>query len=356
MARLQIAQTDSTQLQSDLTREQPSTSESELQHAAREGRSRDTAYVEHAFRRSKSDSTAVDSTVAASAVPSTKTIERVWSEVPPYATMATVLQKDQIEELPPAVSFYALDEQAVFGPYSLCATKSSFYDVPHELREVHLTDSYAYQGLVLIVFVIFCYVLNRYRTSLHMVFQMATGWLSMERTFDENALFFNRFLRLSGVWGVVVVSGILIRGADLFGPERWLPDVSWAGEAVVLAVVLAVTGVALFRYLLPKVVESVIADNLFFARLRFRNRVYSAFSNIVLTPLLLIVALADSSAIVRFMYVEAGALILLILLYLGQSYRFFMLRNVSILQWILYLCAVEIFPVSFFLLATMRNL
>ena len=43
------------------------------------------------------------------------------------------------------------------------------------------------------------------------------------------------------------------------------------------------------------------------------------------------------------------------LLYLAKSYRFFVARDVSILQWILYLCAVELFPISFFVLVVARN-
>ena len=46
---------------------------------------------------------------------------------------------------------------------------------------------------------------------------------------------------------------------------------------------------------------------------------------------------------------------ILYLTYLTKSYRFFVKRDVSIMQWILYLCTVEFFPVSFFVLAVLRG-
>lgn len=48
-------------------------------------------------------------------------------------------------------------------------------------------------------------------------------------------------------------------------------------------------------------------------------------------------------------------IVTLYLTYLTKSYRFFVKRDVSIMQWILYLCTVEFFPVSFFVLAVLRG-
>ena len=55
--------------------------------------------------------------------------------------------------------------------------------------------------------------------------------------------------------------------------------------------------------------------------------------------------------------IDRGILILggaLLLLYLKESLMLFLSKKISILHWFLYLCAVEIFPVSFVWLSLTR--
>jgi hypothetical protein len=68
--------------------------------------------------------------------------------------------------------------------------------------------------------------------------------------------------------------------------------------------------------------------------------------------LLFLLASADTGHILSF-----GILILggaLLLLYLKESLMLFLSKKISILHWFLYLCAVEIFPVSFVWLSLTR--
>ena len=72
-------------------------------------------------------------------------------------------------------------------------------------------------------------------------------------------------------------------------------------------------------------------------------------------PVFLIVGLSDNAAIDNILYATIILAVGLYMLYLTKSYRFFAARNVSILQWILYLCTVEFFPISFFVLVFIRE-
>ena len=81
---------------------------------------------------------------------------------------------------------------------------------------------------------------------------------------------------------------------------------------------------------------------------------YLALSVVFLCPLILLFLLAspDTGHILSF-----GILILggaLLLLYLKESLMLFLSKKISILHWFLYLCAVEIFPVSFVWLSLTR--
>ena len=88
---------------------------------------------------------------------------------------------------------------------------------------------------------------------------------------------------------------------------------------------------------------------------RFMNRIFSAFAYTLLTPLFLVVALVPAEEARAALIGVAAVSAILYLTYLTKSYRFFVKRDVSIMQWILYLCTVEFFPVSFFVLAVLRG-
>ena len=106
---------------------------------------------------------------------------------------------------------------------------------------------------------------------------------------------------------------------------------------------------------MTRIIGGVIRNDLFFEKLRFTIRIFSSFIYILLTPLFLVVALTEGPGIDRLLHGTAVFAAALYLLYLAKSYRFFVARDVSILQWILYLCAVELFPISFFVLVVARN-
>ena len=104
-----------------------------------------------------------------------------------------------------------------------------------------------------------------------------------------------------------------------------------------------------------RIVGLVTRNEAFLAEHRFMNRIFSAFAYTLLTPLFLVVALVPAEEVRAALIGVAAVSAILYLTYLTKSYRFFVKRDVSIMQWILYLCTVEFFPVSFFVLAVLRG-
>lgn len=207
----------------------------------------------------------------------------------------------------------------------------------------HLTDSYAYQGVVLAVFMVFCYLIHSYRSSIGIVFKILTGRVSSDKVYDEYPLFFRKFLSWTALWGMLLIGGLLIRYGGLYGIEGWLPrQIPFATDMACLAVLFAAAAVAVYRKIVTRIIGGVIRNDLFFEKLRFTIRIFSSFIYILLTPLFLVVALTEGPGIDRLLHGTAVFAAALYLLYLAKSYRFFVARDVSILQWILYLCAVEL--------------
>lgn len=241
-----------------------------------------------------------------------------------------------------------------FGPQSefFPGVKST----PRWIDQFPWIDSYAYEALVVGIFILACYLLYRYRDSIGMLFKMQTHRVPLEKVYEEQTLFFKNFLRISLVLMALLTGGIAVRLCDFWHWADRLPGLSRQGiNLVVPAVLAAIGGVMLYRYLANRLISGVTQNSPFFDRYRFMNRVFSALSAVVLTPLFLVCALYDGEAVRWVIYLMLVVMGLLAGAYLGTSYRFFVVRNVSILQWILYLCAVEIFPLSLLLFAGLRN-
>lgn len=240
-----------------------------------------------------------------------------------------------------------------FGPSSqLMTDRASF---PRLVDHLPWIDSYAYEALVIGVFILACYLWCRYQSSIGVLFKMQTHRIPLEKVYEEQTLFFKNFLRIALALMTLLVVGIAIRLCDFWQVDEWFPSLT-LGEMnwMVPAILAAVGGVVLYRYLANLVIGGVTRNRQFFDRYRFMCRVFAALGGVLLTPLFLLCALYDGAGSQWIIYLMVAMIALIAGGYLGSSYRFFVTRNVSILQWILYLCTVEIFPLSLLLFAGLR--
>ena len=240
----------------------------------------------------------------------------------------------------------------LFGPESSVALVSPDGIAARPASADTPGQSYAYEAVTLGVLAIFCYLLHSYRSSLAEAFKVVTMQLSIEKAFAEQTLFFRQFLTLSSLWGILLVSGLAVRYGDLYGLYTLLPLTADTAVAAVAAAVALIVG---YRCLIVRIVGLVTRNEAFLAEHRFMNRIFSAFAYTLLTPLFLVVALVPAEEVRAALIGVAAVSAILYLTYLTKSYRFFVKRDVSIMQWILYLCTVEFFPVSFFVLAVLRG-
>ena len=240
-----------------------------------------------------------------------------------------------------------------FGPASEIV--SGHAASPHMIDHFPWIDSYAYEALVIALFILACYLLYQYRSSIGILFKMQTHRVPLEKVYEEQTLFFKNFLRIALGMMALLAVGIVVRLGDFWQVSHWLPRFSRAeSNWIVLGVLIACAGVMLYRYLANLLIGGVTQNRQFFDRYRFMNRVFSALSGVLLTPFFLLCALYEGVGVRWIIYLMIGMIALLVGGYLESSYRFFVSRNVSILQWILYLCTVEIFPLSLLLFAGLR--
>ncbi len=246
----------------------------------------------------------------------------------------------------------------IFGPSASLTERPATAPVYLPAEGVSPWQTPAFEGTVLGICLLSAYLAYRYGSSLVQVFRVSSGQLSVEKAYSEQTLFFKQFLSLSALWAVLLGSGLLIRMSETFLPEgtvEWKDFSPLLVNLAVVAVPLVGGAVGLYRRLVTRTTAILVRENDFFNEYRFGTRIFLAFGCCLLTPPFLVMALSRAAWADTLCYGIAVLVAILAAVYLAKSYRFFIGRNVSILRWILYLCAVEILPISFFVLVLTRN-
>ncbi|MDD3108278.1 MAG: DUF4271 domain-containing protein [Alistipes sp.] len=255
----------------------------------------------------------------------------------------------------PIEGLHIPSEQEIFGSTVTVTELPAGGWAARSVKPEPLTGTYTYQGIVLAVFVLLFYMIYSYRSSLSIVGRMAALRLSVEKVYEEYPLYFRYFLNHMTLLGGLLLCGLLVRYSALSGWQWNLADFPvWVNEGVVWGLIVLIVLILGYRRFVTWMVSNVIQNEAFFAGLRLQNRIYAAMGSMVVAPLFLVVALTQSTQTAGLMQGIGILLGLFYLAYLMKSYHFFVRRDVSILQWILYLCAVEFFPISLLVLLALR--
>jgi len=223
-----------------------------------------------------------------------------------------------------------------------------------------MTDSLIYKLFVVAVFAVYCYMLFYYRDSFAALIKSLRSRLFREKLIEEMNYTFASFLRMVGGTGLMACSVLIIRCAALFAGQEGEAVVQrlpvWGTGLLTVVAAAVILSILLYQHLLLRAVGGLIRAPLFFEHLRSLRRIVATGGALFIIPLVLIFALAPEPAAGKILYSILIVLLFFAVLFVGQSYRHFAGQNVSIFYWILYLCAVEIFPVSIFAALVLRNL
>lgn len=182
--------------------------------------------------------------------------------------------------------------------------------------------------VIITILALYCYILFRYRNEIRVSFKAA---LSLEDTlfiFENLTLDFDRFLRFSVVLIYMCIAVLVCRFVDAW-QQLWL----WA------AVVAGLFVSGFLSVALRKISSKFDTQIGHWVDISSISRLNCAISAIVLTPSVLLLVPTNSYAFL------AGVVCAILALYHWLSLlKYFRVAGFSILQWILYLCAVEALP------------
>ena len=163
------------------------------------------------------------------------------------------------------------------------------------------------------------------------------------------------------VQALILACGLLMCGLaavkifELWGEWRWLPSSLWGGGwLAVPAVMLALLAVMGVQSAVLHVVGKLTFSTEFIRMLCAKRLSLFASMTVTGTPAVLLAALSGGV----WADVAAGLFVAVtvahLALYAGRSFLWFIYRKVSILLWILYLCAVEAMPFGIFAVGLSR--
>ncbi len=241
-----------------------------------------------------------------------------------------------------------------FGQQSLLAAPR-----PAAQQQPRLTDELPFQGLVLLLTLLFGLLLYRNPGDMRaLVGRVAFERRDSERTSDESGnAGFTRFLNIALALGFLLAGVTAVRLCDRPDIAQELLNMgngSTLSLLLALGVGLLFLLVYLYGILLLRAVGGVTLTSGFTTQLIRIKRGYAALGAIILAPVILLFALSPLGSDTIWAGLLTAGWLITFLLYLRETFALFISKKVSILHWILYLCAVEIFPVTLLWLLVVR--
>lgn len=253
----------------------------------------------------------------------------------------------------PAVRWRDTTAAAVFGPASVEAAPRT---LPPS-GAPSLTDNAVFQSFVLLLAATYATLLYRNIGDIRtLVGHISRDAASRQRlSEDPGSSGFSRFLHIVTAIGMLFLGVFAVKYGDALMP-RLLTDTLSHGAVLAMSLLatLACTAIVACQAALVRIAGAVTVSQPFVSQLMLLRRTYFALAVIVTSPALLLFALCPRGTGNVWFSVITIELAMTAFLYLKESLNLFISKKISILHWFLYLCIVEIFPVSLLWLSLVR--
>lgn len=211
------------------------------------------------------------------------------------------------------------------------------------------TDNALFQGFLLLVGVAFVLLVYHniadVRTLLNHTFRDPA---SDKRSFQEpSGSRYTRLLRTTTAIGFLFIGILAVRCSQPYAGLLPAAHFSFAATLLLcIAVALAGGVVAGVQALVLRAVGAITLTQSMLTQLRqLRMRYFAAAVVLVAAPVMLYVLTPAEEGFLWFVLMIIG-LVVTLFLYLRETLTLFLAKKVSFVHWFLYLCCVELFPVS----------
>ena len=243
----------------------------------------------------------------------------------------------------------------IFGQTSILVPASSPTATSPE--QFNLCDTLTFRLIAFALLLFYCAALMFYRSQAASLRRIMGNRMHTEKLLEERNFIFKHFLTCFSLIGALVWPLAFMRIANIFGINYMALQFPELAVAITFAVlVVALLLFHFYRQIMLKLAGWLTLSADFTESLFLLTKMVFTFTTMLLTPVVLLLLLSrDPLSGKVLVAVVGGGLIFGLGMFLFKTFNLFRSQKVSILHWFLYLCAVEIFPVSFVALAVVRN-
>lgn len=266
-----------------------------------------------------------------------------------------VAQNDPLQVVPSGepVPWQPISAEEAYGAESVVVVAPS----ASASSPAPLTQSGAFQGLVLLLAALYAFLLFRNLSDVGSLLVRVTrnttrGAVRGEEQSGSN---FSLFLNIVTAIGLLFLGVVVVKYGNFVLPQSWIEGLSqWGVLAVSLTASLLCLLVGLFQWGALSLAGGVTLTSPFVAQLLLIKCIYFALLVIISTPILLLYALTPPMQGRLWLGVLLVEVAITLLLFLKETFGLFLSKKLSILYWFLYLCTVELFPLSLLWFVAMR--
>lgn len=242
---------------------------------------------------------------------------------------------------------------AVFGEASTLADPQ-----PASAARPLPTDNAPFQGFVLLLAVLYAVLLYSNLGDIGTLLSRAFHEASSRKRFSEDSgsSGFSRFLHITTAIGLLFSGLLAVKFAGWTLAGRMTELFAGAAPLVLsLATTLAAGAVVLYQHLVLGAAGAITVSRPFVAQIILLKRTYFSLAVVIIAPVLLLHVLCDEDSGRIWLLIGLAEAAVTAILYLKETLSLFLSKNFSILHWFLYLCTVELFPVSLLWLLITRG-
>lgn len=242
--------------------------------------------------------------------------------------------------------------EAVFGPTSTLVPPSQL-----NVGARSLTQNAVFQGFVLLLAATYALLLYYHLSDVRALLgRISRDTAAGKRLFDDpSGSGFTRFMHTTTAIGLLFLGVITVKYGDALVPARLLATLPHGAVlGLSLSAALLCAAIMLAQAAVLRLTGVITLTRLFIAQLQTLRQTYFSLAVIGISPVLLLFALCPRGQGGGWFLLIVIELTITVFLYLRETLNLFISKKVSILHWFLYLCGVELFPISLLWLIAIR--
>lgn len=230
------------------------------------------------------------------------------------------------------------DPSAIFGSSDLLA---STYTSDQPLKPYIIAESNSWQmaSAILIAICLFSFVLHRYSHQLRLMFKNLGSVTATFNMLENPSRDFAHFINLSRL---LLLLSLSISATSLL--SVYYPTIELVYYIAITVSVLILFLASWMQNLLNRVCGVMSDQKIIFAQVRKLGNFDAALFTFIYTPLAMITTMSNAMSVWMVVLIAIFAIYHVIRVFTYLKYEKF-----SFLQWFLYLCGVEILPITIFI-------